>query len=170
MRLEKPVLELSAEEITLSCGDLFEPRAYIIKQSSNPKAKLTLPKNVSTRVPKTFLALYELELNEQIAYRSLIVHVVDVNPPEIHLTNREVVLEEGQEFSCKAYVEQVIDDSGEDLKNEVNCESGQFEIGTHEIHYEVKDASHNIGEAQLTLIISQKQEVDEELQQAMAKG
>lgn len=162
---QKAVLKLNAEEVTLRCGDRFDATEYIETYTPSKHSELILPTNISTLLPRTYVAVYELKDRSQIQYETLVVHIEDQTPPTILLSEDAIVIKEEDGFDCRSYIVSAMDNLGKDYKEEVACDSHlKKDIENQEVLYAVQDEVGNQSQAILHVTI-QKVELNEDIEE-----
>ena len=139
---------LSVPQITIAYGSSFDPLQYV-KTVNN--AELILPKleyEDTGSYPLTYIA--KNHFNE--CAQTLIVNVIDDQPPTIELSAEEVIYDDDLQ-NCAFYIKAVKDNVDKDLLAKVICSNElHFTDNTAYYDYQVSDSSGNIAKAQLTII------------------
>ena len=106
------------------------------------------------------------------ASRSLIVNVVDSEPPTLSFNTSKVTVKAGDMFSGKKYIDSATDNYDGDLKDSVICSTLDPDLEKQKIHYEVTDSSGNKAENTLLVLIeplmSMKQEESNDTEEPSA--
>lgn len=140
---EELSLKLTTKSAIIACGEAFDPKAYI-QSYTQDETTLKLPEAISTRVPGTYLVVYELSRKEEKIERQLRLIVVDQTSPTLQLKEASIPYQEGEAFDCLDYVASATDNIDGDLKEKVYCDGV---INTNKpvdyLLYQVSDSSGN---------------------------
>lgn len=164
-------LQLSEEEISLEYQSPFNAADYIESYSEGKNIRVILPENIDTSVLGSQTAVYKVTNGIRTASRSLIVNVVDTEPPTLSFTTSKVTVKAGDMFSGKNYIDTAIDNHDGDLKGSVIYSTLDPDLEKQKIHYEVSDSSGNKAENTLLVLIEplmpKQQEEDTNLEEAV---
>ncbi|MDO5120978.1 MAG: hypothetical protein Q4D46_02760 [Erysipelotrichaceae bacterium] len=125
--LRRERLELRSEEITLLCGDTFQPGQYILRYPQSDD--LYLPDSFVAEVPETRIAVYRTASGDQKILR---IRIYDKQEPVIRVT------ETPDPDHCMDGVLSAHDNADGELKAYVSCR-----VEGDQIIYSVSDSSGN---------------------------
>ena len=146
------ILTLTADEVTLDYGAVFNPIDYVEDYTKEDGVELLLPDVIDTHQIGKTEALYKIKNRVKTETAGLTINVVDQSPPDITLSNHEVTLTRGQDaFSGKAYLSSAADNADGDLTDRVTWNDPDESLNDQDITYTVTDSSGNIGRDVLTL-------------------
>ena len=146
------ILTLTADEVTLDYGAVFNPIDYVEDYTKEDGVELILPDVIDTHQIGKTEALYKIKNRVKTETAGLTINVVDQSPPDITLSNHEVTLTRGQDaFSGKAYLSSAADNADGDLTDRVTWNDPDESLNDQDITYTVTDSSGNIGRDVLTL-------------------
>ena len=146
------ILTLTADEVTLDYGAVFNPIDYVEDYTKEDGVELILPDVIDTHQIGKTEALYTIKNRVKTETAGLTINVVDQSPPDITLSNHEVTLTRGQDaFSGKAYLSSAADNADGDLTDRVTWNDPDESLNDQDITYTVTDSSGNIGRDVLTL-------------------
>lgn len=150
---EMPQLELTAEEVRLSCGMEFDPAVYVRNAESIEEAggTLVLPEAFTAETPGTKLVQYRLEGSGTPVRKNLRITVSDETAPKLKLKTEKTELLKEAPFSCHSYVFSAEDNVDRDLKNDVICSDVLEDTETQKVRYTVKDSAGNEADAYLVV-------------------
>ena len=150
---DEPELELTAEEVRLSCVMTFDPAAYVRNADAVEEAGgvLILPEAFTADMPGTRLVQYRLEGNGTTMRRNLRITVTDETAPVLKLKTEKTELLKEAPFSCQSYVFSAEDNVDRDLKDQVICSDVLQDTETQEVRYTVKDSAGNEAHAVLAV-------------------
>lgn len=155
-------LELSDDNITLSFGQEFHPMDYV--KSYNKENKLILPATQEMNKLTDYEYIYEVDNGVKSIQKTLIVTVIDDQPPVIQLKQNDVTIIQGDDFDVLDYITDVSDNydnlSLKDIHYEINGDVTQ--VGNFTVLYSVADSSGN--EASNTLNVKVEQKTEEQAQ------
>ena len=135
---------LEADETTIEAGNLFDPYSYIEEYDRSCSLSIEGLEGLDTNVPGTYLVEYVASNGVKDKKSSLLLKVVDTEPPIIKLKNDSISLKKGEQMAtCREYVESVNDNVDGNLLEEIDCEAKRIDSGHQEIEYWVKDSSGN---------------------------
>ena len=165
-------IELSEEEVTIEYQSPFNAADYIDSYSEGRNVRVILPDNIDTTVLGSQTAVYKVTNGIRTASRSLIVNVVDSEPPTLSFNTSKVTVKAGDMFSGKNYIDSATDNYDGDLKDSVICSTLDPDLEKQKIHYEVTDSSGNKAENTLLVLIeplmSMKQEESNDTEEPSA--
>lgn len=151
-------LELTDDSITLSFGQEFHPMNYV--KSYKKENKLILPVTQEMNKLTDYEYIYEVNNGVKSIEKSLIVTVIDDQPPVIHLKQTHVTIIQDDDFDVLDYVIDVSDNYDNlSLKNihyEINGDISQ--VGNFTVLYSVTDSSGNETSNILNVKVEQKSE------------
>ncbi len=151
-------LELTDDSITLSFGQGFHPMDYI--KSYNKESKLILPAIQEMNKLTDYEYIYEVNNGVKSIQKTLIVTVIDDQPPVIHLKQSDVIIIQGNDFDALDYVINVSDNydnlSLKDIHYKINGNVSQ--IGNFTVSYSATDSSGNEASNTLNVKVNQKSE------------
>ncbi|MDU4736276.1 MAG: HYR domain-containing protein, partial [Thomasclavelia ramosa] len=152
-------LELTDDNITLSFGQEFHPMDYV--KSYNKENKLILPATQEMNKLTDYEYIYEVDNGVKSIQKTLIVTVIDDQPPVIQLKQRNVTIIQDDDFDVSDYITDVSDNydnlSLEDIHYEINGDVSQ--VGNFTVSYSVTDSSGNETSNTLNVKVEQKSEV-----------
>lgn len=152
-------LELTDDSITLSFGQEFHPMDYV--KSYNKENKLIMPDAQEMNKLTDYEYIYEVNNGVKSIEKTLIVTVIDDQPPVIHLKQNNVTIIQGDDFKALDYVINVSDNynnlSLEDIHYEINGDVSQ--VGNFTVLYSITDSSGNEASNTLNVKVEQKSEV-----------
>lgn len=90
---------------------------------------------------------------ETIDTKTVKVKVVDDVTPTLTLSTEEITINEDDEFSCKEYIVEAIDEIDGNLKENVICSTYNKTLNEQFINYEVSDSSKNVTKNKIKLNI-----------------
>ena len=155
-------LELTDDSITLSFGQEFHPMNYI--KSYNKENKLVLPAIQEMNKLTDYEYIYEVDNGVKYIQKTLIVTVIDEQPPVIHLKQNDVTIKQDDDFDALDYVVDISDNYDnlllENIYYEINGDVSQ--VGNFTVLYSVADSSGN--EASNTLNVKVEQKSEEQTQ------
>lgn len=132
--LRRDKLELRSEEITLLCGDVFQPGQYILKYPQSDD--LYLPESFTAQIPENRIAVYRTASGDQKILR---IRIYDKQKPVIRIT------ETPDPDHCMDGVLSAHDNADGELKAYVSCT-----VDGDQIIYSVCDSSGNRTEISCT--------------------
>lgn len=132
--LQRDRLELRSEEITLLCGDVFQPSQYILRYPQSDA--LFLPEGFTAQIPENRIAVYRTASGDQKILR---IRIYDKQKPVIRIT------ETPDPEHCMDGVLSAHDNADGELMDYVSC---RVEGGR--IVYSVSDSSGNLTEVSCT--------------------
>ena len=151
-------LELSDDNITLSFGQEFHPMDYV--KSYNKENKLILPATQEMNKLTDYEYIYEVDNGVKSIQKTLIVTVIDDQPPVIHLKQSDVTIKQGDDFDALDYIVDVSDNYDnlllKDIHYEINGNVSQ--VGNFTVLYSVTDSSRNETSEILNIKVEQKSE------------
>ena len=154
-------LELIDDNIILSFGQEFHPIDYV--KSYNKENKLILPATQEMNKLTDYEYIYEVDNGVKSIQKTLIVTVIDDQPPVIHLKQNDVTILQGDDFDVLDYIADVSDNydnlSLENIHYEINDIS---QVGNFTVLYSVTDSSGN--EASNTLNVKVEKKSEEQTQ------
>lgn len=155
-------LELIDDNIILSFGQEFHPIDYV--KSYNKENKLILPATQEMNKLTDYEYIYEVDNGVKSIQKTLIVTVIDDQPPVIHLKQNDVTILQGDDFDVLDYIADVSDNydnlSLENIHYEINDDISQ--VGNFTVLYSVTDSSGN--EASNTLNVKVEKKSEEQTQ------
>ena len=146
-------IQLKEDEITLEYQSPFNAADYIENYTEGRNVRVILPENVDTSVLGSQTAVYKVTNGIRTASRSLIVNVVDSEPPVLSFTTNKVTIKAGDMFSGKNYIDSATDNYDGDLKSSVIYSTLDPDLEKQKIRYEVSDSSGNKAENSLLVLI-----------------
>lgn len=156
-------LELIDDNIILSFGQEFHPMDYV--KSYKKENKLILPATQEMNKLTDYEYVYEVNNGVKSIQKTLIVTVIDDQPPVIHLKQSDVTIIQGDDFDALDYVVDVSDSydnlSLEDIHYEINDDVSQ--VGNFTVSYSVTDSSGNETSNTLNVKVEQKSEEQTQL-------
>ncbi len=132
--LRRDRLELRSEEISLLCGDVFQPGQYILRYPQSDD--LYLPDSFVAQVPENRIAVYRTASGDQ---KILMIRIYDKQEPVIRIT------ETPDPDHCMDGVLSAHDNADGELKAYVSCS-----VEGDQIIYSVSDSSGNRAEVSCT--------------------
>lgn len=136
------VLTLTADEIVLSCGEIFYPEKYIL--SGTQSGKLKLPSSFHAEKPENRIVLYEQQLGRDIHQVMLRIKIVDQTAPVLKLKKSSLKLLKGICFDPACMIKSAEDNVDGSLLNRVTwIDEDPDSWHDRDIVYEVKDSSGN---------------------------
>ena len=151
-------LELTEDSITLSFGQEFHPMDYI--KSYNKENKLILPAIQEMNKLTDYEYIYEVNNGVKSIQKTLIVTVIDNQPPVIHLKQSDMTIIQDDDFDALDYVADVPDNfdnlSLKDIYYEINGDVSQ--VGNFTVLYSTTDSSGNETTETLNVKVEQKSE------------
>ena len=151
-------LELIDDGITLSFGQEFHPMDYV--KSYNKENKLILPAIQEMNKLTDYEYVYEVNNGIKSIQKTLIVTVIDDQPPVIHLKQSDVTIIQGDDFDALDYIADVSDNydnlSLENIHYEINGDISQ--VSNFTVLYSVTDSSKNETSEILNIKVEQKSE------------
>lgn len=155
-------LELIDDSITLPFGQEFHPMEYV--KSYNKENKLILPVIKEMNKLTDYEYIYEVNNGVKSIQKTLVVTVIDDQPPVIQLKQSDVTIIQGDDFDVLDYIADVSDNydnlSLEDIHYEINGDVSQ--VGNFTVLYSAADSSGN--EASNTLNVKVEQKSEEQTQ------
>ena len=149
-------LELTDDNITLSFGQEFHPIDYV--KSYNKENKLILPAIQEMNKLTYYEYIYEVNNGVKSIQKTLIVTVIDDQPPVIHLKQSDVTIMQGDDFDALDYVADVSDNydnlSLKDIHYEINGDVSQ--VGNFTVLYSMTDSSGNEASNTLNVKVEKK--------------
>ena len=156
-------LELTDDSITLSFGQKFHPMDYI--KSYNKENKLILPATQEMNKLTDYEYVYEVNNGVKSIEKTLIVTVIDDQPPVIQLKQNDITIIQGDDFDVLDYITDVSDNydnlSLKDIHYEINGDLSQ--VGNFTVSYSVTDSSGNEASNTLNVKVDQKNEEQTQL-------
>lgn len=150
MEPERAVLELTNDEIRLSCGMKFEPSNYV-RTVQGEQAELILPESFAAERPGVRLVSYELKGRSGSIRKLLRIVIADETPPVITLIQNHAELLRVTPFSCRMYLKSAEDNVDGDLSAKVSCSDELSEDETQTVLYTVTDKAGNTAEETLEI-------------------
>jgi len=86
---------------------------------------------------------------------SLKLKIIDRQAPLIYLKQEFLSIEKNQNFSCRNYVDKVIDNVDGDITDKVTCNTIDFNKERQEITYTVADSSGNKAVKKMIVVVKQ---------------
>ena len=163
LAFENLSLKLSESEVTLEYQAPFNAADYLESYSEGKNVRIVLPENIDSSVLGSQTAIYKVTNGIRTASKSLIVNVVDTEPPVITFTTSKVEIKAGDVFRGKAYLNTVTDNHDGDLKDSVICGTLDPDLEKQKIHFEVSDSSGNKTEQTLLVVIEPLMEAPREV-------
>lgn len=149
-------LELTEDSITLSFGQEFHPMDYV--KSYNKENKLILPAPQEMNKLTDYEYIYEVDNGVKSIQKTLIVTVIDDQPPVIQLKQNDVTIIQGDDFDALDYITDISDNydnlSLKDIHYEINGDISQ--VGNFTVLYSVTDSSGNETSEILNINVEQK--------------
>ena len=133
-------------------------------KSYNKENKLILPATQEMNKLTDYEYIYEVDNGVKSIQKTLIVTVIDDQPPVIHLKQNDVTILQGDDFDVLDYIADVSDNydnlSLENIHYEINDDISQ--VGNFTVLYSVTDSSGN--EASNTLNVKVEKKSEEQTQ------
>ena len=149
--IEPVPLELTTDRVTVEYGEDIHFMDYV--KYYDKSQQLTIPLNQKLNKIKDYKFVYSVTNGVKTKEKTLIVSVVDTAKPIIELTQSEITLDSGEQFTPKDYIKKVEDNydqlSADNvvIKNTVDTNKD----GDYEVEYQLKDQHGNV--AISTLIV-----------------
>lgn len=151
-------LELTDDNIILSFGQEFHPIDYV--KSYNKENKLVLPAVQKMNKLTDYEYIYEVNNGVKSIQKTLIITVIDDEPPVIHLKQSDVTIMQDDDFDALDYVADESDNydnlSLKDIHCEINGDVSQ--VGNFTVLYSMTDSSGNETTETLNVKVEKKSE------------
>ncbi|MCI9292451.1 MAG: DUF5011 domain-containing protein [Erysipelotrichaceae bacterium] len=146
-------LQLQVEDsVELEAGAPFNAMDYVIFCSDNGTLKLP---QISTDKIGSYVLEYTLSNEVKEMKASLKLKIIDRQAPLIYLKQEFLSIEKNQNFSCRNYVDKVIDNVDGDITDKVTCNTIDFNKERQEITYTVADSSGNKAVKKMIVVVKQ---------------
>jgi len=142
--IEPVPLELTTDKVTIEYGEDIHFMYYV--KYYDKSQQLTIPLNQKLNKIKDYKSVYSVTNGVKTKEKTLIVSVVDKTKPTIELTQSEITLDSGEQFTPKDYIKKVEDNydqlSSDNvvIKNTVDTNKD----GDYEVEYQLKDQHGNV--------------------------
>ena len=142
--IEPVPLELTTDRVTVEYGEDIHFMDYV--KYYDKSQQLTIPLNQKLKKIKDYKFIYLVTNGVKTKEKTLIVSVVDKTKPTIELTQSEITLDSGEQFTPKDYIKKVEDNydqlSSDNvvIKNTVDTNKD----GDYEVEYQLKDQHGNV--------------------------
>lgn len=142
--IEPVPLELTTDKVTIEYGEDIHFMYYV--KYYDKSQQLTIPLNQKLNKIKDYKFVYSVTNGVKTKEKTLIVSVVDKTKPTIELTQSEITLDSGEQFTPKDYIKKVEDNydqlSSDNvvIKNTVDTNKD----GDYEVEYQLKDQHGNV--------------------------
>lgn len=142
--IEPVQLELTTDKVTVEYGEDIHFMDYV--KYYDKSQQLTIPLNQNLKKIKDYKFIYSVTNGVKTKEKALLVSVVDTTKPIIELTQSEITLDKGDQFTAKDYIKKAEDNydqlSADDVitKNTVDTNND----GDYEVEYQLKDQHGNV--------------------------
>lgn len=151
--IEPVPLELTTDRVIVEYGDDIHFMDYV--KYYDKSQQLTIPLNQKLNKIKDYKFVFSATNGVKTKEKALIVSVVDKTKPIIELTQREITLNNGEQFTPKVYIKKAEDNYDQltvdnvVIKNTVDTNKD----GDYEVEYQLKDQYGNVAVSILKVYI-----------------